>query len=165
MNPFFCKHPSWSHLSGSNFSIQMVKNGTHYNVPWHVGLLKECVPFSTTSMVVFNVSSIHMPLLVVEGARFNCGVDFLFCGSGARGRFYLFDARFVAGKYNMLVCFLWGIMQFMIIFLVLGLTSSNLVECVLAPQRVYLFLPYKQPKNPKNLVYVKTLLKHVHGLL
>jgi len=32
-----------------------------------LGLLKECVPLSTTSMVVFNVSSIHMPLLVVEG--------------------------------------------------------------------------------------------------
>jgi hypothetical protein len=46
-----------------------------------------------------------------------------------------------------------------------GLTSNNLVECVLAPPRVYLFLPCKQPKNLENAVNLKTFLKHVHGLL
>ncbi len=61
-----------------------------------LALLKECVPLSTTSMVVFNVSSIHMPLLVVEGIQFIYGDDLLLCGSKTRGRFFLFDARFVA---------------------------------------------------------------------
>jgi hypothetical protein len=31
-----------------------------------LALLKECVPLSTTSIVAFNVSSIHMLLLVLE---------------------------------------------------------------------------------------------------
>jgi hypothetical protein len=53
----------------------------------------------------------------------------------------------------------------MIIFLVMGLASNNLVECVLAPPRVYPFLPYKQPKNLESVVNLKTLLNHVHGLL
>ncbi len=68
-----------------------------------LALLKECDPLSTTSMVVSNVSSIHMPFWVVEGIRFNYGVNLLLCGSRIGGRFYLFDVRFVAYKSNMLV--------------------------------------------------------------
>ncbi len=65
--------------------------------------LKEGVTLSTTSMVVSNASFIHMPFLIVEGIRFNCGVDLFLCGSRARGRFSLFDAGFVACKSIMLV--------------------------------------------------------------
>jgi hypothetical protein len=53
----------------------------------------------------------------------------------------------------------------MIVFFIMGLASNNLVESILAPPKVYPFLPCKQPKNPKSVVNLKALLKHVHGLL
>jgi hypothetical protein len=130
-----------------------------------LAFLKECVLLSITSMVVSNASSIHMPLLVVEGTQFSCGVNLLLCGSEVRGRFFLFDVKFVACKSSMMVYLLQGTMQFMIVFLVLGLASSKLVEWVLGPPRVYPFLPCKQPKNPKSVVNLKIVLKHVHELL
>jgi hypothetical protein len=68
-----------------------------------LALLKECDLLSTTSMAISNVSSIHMPLLVVEGIEFNCGVDLILCGSKVGGRFSLFDVRFVVCKSNMLI--------------------------------------------------------------
>jgi hypothetical protein len=130
-----------------------------------LALLKECVPLSIASMIIFNVSSIHMPLLVVEGTQFNYGDDLFICGSRIGGRFSLFNVGSVAFKSSMQICFLWGTMSFMIVFLVLGLASNNLVECIMDPPRVYFFLPRKQPKNVKSVVNLKTLLKHVHGLL
>jgi hypothetical protein len=63
-----------------------------------LALLKECVPLSTTSMVASNALFVHMPLLVVEGNQFNCGVDFLFCESRVGGRFSFFDARSISYK-------------------------------------------------------------------
>jgi len=60
------------------------------------GLLWECVPLSITSIVTFDTSLVHMPLLVFEGIQFGCGVDLLFCGWKTRGRFSLLAARFVA---------------------------------------------------------------------
>ncbi len=96
-----------------------------------LALLKECVPFSIAFVVVFNASYVHMLFLIVEGIKFNCGVDHFFCGSKAWGSFSLFDVKSVA-------CY--AIHDF---FLFLVLASSNLVECVLTPPRVCLFLPYK----------------------
>jgi len=123
-----------------------------------LALLKECVPFSTTSIATSNISSIHMLLSVFGSTQFNYGVDILFCGLGIRGRFSLLFASFATCKSNMLLHFLWGTIKFMIIYFFLVLASSNLVECVLASLMVCLFLPYKQPKNPKNVVNLEILL-------
>lgn len=41
---------------------------------------RENVPLSITSIINSKDSFVHMPLLVIEGTRFNC-VDFLLCGS------------------------------------------------------------------------------------
>jgi hypothetical protein len=46
----------------------------------------------------------------------------------------------------------------MIVYLLMVLASSNLVECILAPPRVYLFLPYKQPKNLESVINLEILL-------
>jgi hypothetical protein len=105
-------------------------------------------------MAISNVSSVHMPFLIVEGIQFSCGADLLLCGSRARGRFYLFDARFVACKSSMLICLLRGTMQFMIVFLILGLASNNLVECILARPRVG-----KNIVGCHNFVELKSLFK------
>jgi hypothetical protein len=70
----------------------------------------------------------------------------------------LLVARFVACKSNMLFHPLWETIQFMIAYLFLVPTSNNLVECILAPLMVCLFLPYKQPKTLKNVVNLEILL-------
>jgi len=61
---------------------------------------KEYVPFSTTSIVNSKVSSIHMPLLVVEGTQFSY-VDFLLCGLREGGKFSFFV---VGGKFILVCC-------------------------------------------------------------
>jgi hypothetical protein len=104
-----------------------------------LAFLKERVLLSTTFMAIFNVLSVHMLLQVVEGIWFSCGDDLFLYVSRARKRFSFFNAGFVACKSSMLVCLLRGTMQSTIIFLVLGLASNNLVECVLAPPKVLPF--------------------------
>jgi hypothetical protein len=47
-------------------------------------------------MVASNASFVYMPLLVVEGNQFNCGVDLLLYGSRVGGRFSFFDARSIS---------------------------------------------------------------------
>jgi hypothetical protein len=90
-----------------------------------------------------------MPLLIVEGIQFNCGVDLFFHGSKAWKSFSLFDVKFVACNFNMLLHFLQAIMQFMIIFFFLVLASNNLVECVLAPQGYVFFFLINNPRIQK----------------
>ncbi len=68
-----------------------------------LALLKECVPLSTTSIVASNVSFVHVPLLVFEGIRFNCGANFLLRGLRVGGRFSLLIIGFASCKYNMLL--------------------------------------------------------------
>jgi hypothetical protein len=92
-----------------------------------LSLFRECVPFSTTSITASNASFVHMPLLVFGGTRFSYGVGFLFCGSGARGIFFLLTIGFIACKSNMLFCLLWRIIKLMIAYLFLVPTSNNLV--------------------------------------
>jgi hypothetical protein len=120
---------------------------------------------STTSIFAFNVLFVHMVLLVIKGTKLSYGVNLLFCGLGVGGRFSLLVIRFVVYKSNMLFCLLRGIIKFVIAYLFLVLSFNNLVECVLAPPRVCLFIPYKQPKNPKSVINLVILLKHVHRLL
>jgi hypothetical protein len=57
-----------------------------------LALCNEHVPFLTTSIVNSKASFVHMPLLVVEGIRFNY-VYILFCGLGKGVQFSLFVAR------------------------------------------------------------------------
>jgi hypothetical protein len=61
----------------------------------------------------------------------------LFCGSKVGGIFSLLIIRFIACKCNMLFCLLWRIINFMITYLFLVPTSNNLLECDLAPLRVF----------------------------
>jgi hypothetical protein len=112
-----------------------------------------------------NVLFVHMVLLVIKGIKFSYGVNLLFCGLGVGGSFSLLVIRFVVHKSNMLLCLLRGTVKFVIAYLFLVLFFNNLVECVLAPPWVCLFIPYKQPKNPKSVVNLEILLKHVHKLL
>ncbi len=81
-----------------------------------LAFLEECILLSTTSMAIYNVSSIHMPILVVENNWFNYGANLLLCGLGAHGRFSLFNVGSMACKSIMLVYLLWRTMQFMIVF-------------------------------------------------
>ncbi len=67
---------------------------------------RECVPHSITSIATFNVSSVHMPILVFGNIRFTCGADILFCGLEVGGRFSLLPIGFVICKSNMLLCLL-----------------------------------------------------------
>jgi hypothetical protein len=46
----------------------------------------------------------------------------------------------------------------MIAYLFMVLASNNLVECIMAPPSVCLFLPYKQPKNLESVVNLEILL-------
>jgi hypothetical protein len=79
-----------------------------------------------------------MPLLIFEGTRFSHGVDLLFCGSRARGRFSLLDVRFVAYKSNMLLRLLWGNIKFMVAYL---LPSPNLYSGEKCVRNDYYDLP------------------------
>jgi hypothetical protein len=71
-------------------------------------------------------------------------------------RFSLLAIGFAACKSNMLFrLLLKKIVKFMIVYLFLVLAFSNLVECIIAPPRVCLFLPYKlQPKNSVSVVHL-----------
>jgi hypothetical protein len=100
---------------------------------------------STTSIVASNISSIHMPLLDFKSTWFSYGADFLLCGLGVGGRFSLLNVGSTACKSNMLLHLLWKIIKFMIVYFLLVLAFNNLVECILAPLMIYLFLPCKQP--------------------
>ncbi len=133
-----------------------------------LALRKENVPFSIASISNSKVSSIHMPLLVIEGIQFNC-VDLLLCGSGVGGIFFLFATRgklflFAICKPNMFYC-LQGIVKFMIALNFLVLASNNLVEYVLAQPKVSLSFSCKQPKNPKSVINLGIWLWHVLGVL
>jgi len=121
--------------------------------------------FSTTSIFAFNVLFVHMVFLVIKGTKFSYGVNLLFCGLGVGGIFSLLVMRFVVYKSSMLLCLLRGIVKFVIVYLFLVLSFNNLMECVLAPPRACHFIPYKQPNNPKSVVNLEILLKHVHKLL
>jgi hypothetical protein len=81
-----------------------------------------------------------------------------FMGQEQGGRFSLFDVGFVAYKSSMLVHLLQSLCNSWLFFY-LGLASSNLAEYIMAPPRVYLFLPCKQPKNLENVINLKTLFK------
>jgi hypothetical protein len=120
---------------------------------------------STTSIFEINVLFVHMVLLVIKSTKFSYGVNLLFCGLGVGGSFSLLVIRFVVYKSNMLLCLLRRTVKFVIAYLFLVLSFNNLVECVLASPRVCIFIPYKQPKNPKSVVNLEILLKHVHKLL
>ncbi len=65
--------------------------------------LRECVPLSTTSIVVFNTSSIHILLLVFEGIQFSCGANFLLYGSITGEKFSSLVVGSVVSKSNMLL--------------------------------------------------------------
>ncbi len=134
---------------------------------------KCCEPENMPQFLVLPLFSFQTHAWVYQGAWecvilkalwFSCGVHLLH-GSGAKGRFSLFNVGFMPYKSIMLVCFLRWTMQFTIVFLILGIASNNSKKCILAPPRVYPSLPCKQPKNPKSVINLKTLLKHVHGLL
>ncbi len=132
-------------------------------------LRREYVPLCTTSIANSKVSSIHIPLLVVEGTQFG-HVDLLLCGLGVGGQFSLFVvggklSLFVVCKSSMLFCCLQRIVKFMITLNFFVLTSNNLVDYVLAQPRVSLFLFCKQPKNPKSVINLGIFLWHVLGVL
>jgi hypothetical protein len=99
-----------------------------------------------------------MVLLVIEGTQFNYGVNLLLCGLGVRGKFSLLVIRFVVYKSSMLLHLLRWIVKFVFAYFFLVLFFNNLVECVLAPPRVCLFIPYKQPKNLESVVNLEILL-------
>ncbi len=115
-----------------------------------LAFLMECVLLSITSIASSSISLVHIPLLIFGGTRFNYGVDLLLCGSRVRARFSLLVAMFNTCKSNMLLHLLQGIIKFMITYLFLIPAINNLVECVLVPTMVCIFLPCKQPKNPKK---------------
>jgi hypothetical protein len=111
-----------------------------------------------------------VPILVVEGTRFNC-VNLLFCGSRAGGQFSLFATR---GRLSLhllfanLACYFvsykglsssWLFLNFLV------LTSNNLVECALAQPKVSFFCSRKQPKNLESVINLKILLWHVLRML
>jgi len=123
-----------------------------------LAFLMECVPFSITSIASSSTSFVHIPLLIFGSTWFNYGVDLLLCGSRVRGRFSLLIAKSTTCKSNMLLHLLQGTINFTIVYLFLVPASSNLVECVLAPTMVCLFLPRKQPKNPKSVINLEILL-------
>ncbi len=124
-----------------------------------LAFIMEYVPLSITSIASYNASSVHIPLLVFGGIQFNCGVDFLLCGSRVGGRFSLLIVRSACClQIQHAALSLIRDYKFMIVYLFPVPTSNNLVECVLAPPRVCLFFPYKQPKNPESVVNLQILL-------
>jgi len=64
---------------------------------------RECVPLSITSIVTFNASSVHVPILVFGVIRFTCAANILFCGLEVGGKFSLLPIGFVIA--NPTCCF------------------------------------------------------------
>ncbi len=130
-----------------------------------LALLMEFFFLWITFIASFNAWFIHIPLKKIGGIQFSFGVDILFCGWKVGGRFSLLVPMSTACKSNILFRFLRGTIKFMITYIFLDPASNNLVECILAPPRLCLLLPCKQPRNLENVVNLEILLYHVLRLI
>ncbi len=68
----FYKHTSWPHLPKPCFSIQVVKKWAQRKFHDLIAFLKKHLSLLITSIVVSNVSTIHMRLLLAILIRYNC---------------------------------------------------------------------------------------------
>ncbi len=90
---FFYKHTFWPIFLNMVFPFRwlvMEFIGMSHDL---LTFLRECVPLSTTSIVIYSISFVHMPFLVFGGTRFSCGVDILFCGSKVKGSIFLISCK------------------------------------------------------------------------
>ncbi len=104
------------------------------------------VPLSTTSIVSYSVSYVHIPLLLIITTQFNCNVDIQVCTL----RTWCTFSFYVVYKSNMLLCCFQNIIEFMIDWFFLVPTFRNLMVCVLAQLIVCQSLSCIQPNNPQN---------------